>query len=224
MQTVNPVLESKPLREFCGAKTRNGGTCKRSPMANGRCYMHGGPTPGGLASPNLTNGRYSKYLKGLPQLRKDYQAALADPAIVALDGELALLTVRAGELLDRLGKTKPPPWEKVQQLAKEALSLEGADQQNTIRELAELVNEGANAVTVTEQSWAELRELVQERARVASVEWKRLNDINGLVTVEQLLLFVRAFMDAARETVTDQAMLKAFQAKTVALLPPPKDE
>lgn len=30
----------------CGAKTRNGGACASPAMANGRCRMHGGPSPG----------------------------------------------------------------------------------------------------------------------------------------------------------------------------------
>lgn len=39
----------------CGAKTRNGGTCKNAPMPNGRCRMHGGK-----AGRPITHGRYSE--------------------------------------------------------------------------------------------------------------------------------------------------------------------
>ncbi|WP_083219387.1 HGGxSTG domain-containing protein [Bradyrhizobium icense] len=30
----------------CGAKTRSGKPCRSPAMANGRCRMHGGPSPG----------------------------------------------------------------------------------------------------------------------------------------------------------------------------------
>ncbi|WFU44981.1 HGGxSTG domain-containing protein [Bradyrhizobium sp. CB82] len=30
----------------CGARTRNGSPCQSPAMPNGRCRMHGGPSPG----------------------------------------------------------------------------------------------------------------------------------------------------------------------------------
>src|SRR5215468_2770168 len=43
----------------CGAPR----PCERLAMANGRCQVHGGLTPAGIANPNLTaGGKYSKYL------------------------------------------------------------------------------------------------------------------------------------------------------------------
>ncbi len=230
------MTDQKPITDFprnakgqriCGAnRTKGQGKCQQTILyPNGRCKKHGGPTPNGMASPHAKHLRYSKYMKQLPQLRKDYQAALADPALVALDGELALLTVRAGELLERLGKAVPPPWEEARKLVGMLCSTEqGPDQQLLLGELRQLVGTGADAIKVGEQAWAELRQIVQERTRTAAAEWKRLNDIEGLVTVEQCLLFIQGFMMAAKETVTDPKMLQAFQRKVVGLLPAPKDE
>jgi hypothetical protein len=39
----------------CGAKTRRGSPCRAPAMANGRCRMHGGPSPGAL--PGNDNAR-----------------------------------------------------------------------------------------------------------------------------------------------------------------------
>jgi hypothetical protein len=50
------------MQETCGAKTRNGHSCKNAPMQNGRCRMHGGMTPKGVDSPQYKTGRYSKYV------------------------------------------------------------------------------------------------------------------------------------------------------------------
>ena len=40
----------------CGAKTRKGTPCKAPAMANGRCRMHGGKSPGAPYGPR--NGSY----------------------------------------------------------------------------------------------------------------------------------------------------------------------
>ncbi|WP_454888686.1 HGGxSTG domain-containing protein [Sphingobium indicum] len=34
-------------RLICGAKRRNGEPCRKLPMRNGRCHLHGGKTPRG---------------------------------------------------------------------------------------------------------------------------------------------------------------------------------
>src|SRR5258707_14990636 len=40
---VQSVLLGKPC---CGARTRSGNSCRAPAMLNGRCRMHGGPSPG----------------------------------------------------------------------------------------------------------------------------------------------------------------------------------
>lgn len=63
-------------KKTCGAKTRSGEPCKRAPMANGRCRLHGGLSTGAP----LKHGRRSKYLpKGLRELYNelDQDAELA---------------------------------------------------------------------------------------------------------------------------------------------------
>jgi len=45
----------------CGAKTRKGSPCQSPAMANGRCRMHGGPSPGAPKGNQnaYKHGRYS---------------------------------------------------------------------------------------------------------------------------------------------------------------------
>ena len=45
----------------CGARTRSGKPCQSPAMANGRCRMHGGPSPGApKGNPNaFKHGRYT---------------------------------------------------------------------------------------------------------------------------------------------------------------------
>jgi hypothetical protein len=45
----------------CGAKTRSGKSCRSPAMSNGRCRMHGGPSPGAPKGNqnSLKHGRYT---------------------------------------------------------------------------------------------------------------------------------------------------------------------
>lgn len=45
----------------CGARTRSGKPCQSPGMPNGRCRMHGGPSPGAAKGNQhaLKHGRYS---------------------------------------------------------------------------------------------------------------------------------------------------------------------
>src|SRR5688500_15140239 len=74
----------------CGARTRYGGPCRQPAMrTNGRCRMHGGKTPSGLASPNLLHGRYSKDLP--TQLLTRFEEALEDRELLSLRQDVGLL-------------------------------------------------------------------------------------------------------------------------------------
>ncbi|WP_432813837.1 HGGxSTG domain-containing protein [Sphingopyxis alaskensis] len=75
--TNNPIRSLPPGSSEaprCGAKTRSGSACQSRAMANGRCRMHGGTSPGapkgnqnarkhGARSAEIA--RLSKLLRGL---------------------------------------------------------------------------------------------------------------------------------------------------------------
>ncbi len=59
---VTTNLNDVPEERRCGAKTRSGEPCKNwSISPSGRCRMHGGKSYGGMASPTLKHGWYSRY-------------------------------------------------------------------------------------------------------------------------------------------------------------------
>jgi hypothetical protein len=51
------ALKLANLTKRCGAKTRQKGFCQSPAMKNGRCYMHGGKSPG--APKGSKHGRYT---------------------------------------------------------------------------------------------------------------------------------------------------------------------
>lgn len=78
----------------CGAKTRNGGKCKLSPV-NGkkRCKLHGGKSTGPINQRGNSNGAKpgSLYSRYLTQEEKDISASLE---LGSLDEEIRLTRVR----------------------------------------------------------------------------------------------------------------------------------
>jgi hypothetical protein len=60
----------------CGARRRDGETCRGAAMANGRCRMHGGPstgprTPEGLARSRRSNWKHGYYSAKAKRVRRD---------------------------------------------------------------------------------------------------------------------------------------------------------
>jgi hypothetical protein len=86
------------MQETCGAKTRNGQSCKNAPMQNGRCRMHGGTTPKGVDSPQYKTGRYSKYVS--QDLQSSIQA-LDEYPLLDLADELQTQRALLSEYLSR---------------------------------------------------------------------------------------------------------------------------
>jgi len=75
--------EDYPIpRVFCGARTRDGGTCKQPAMATGRCRLHGGKSKGGRQHGQYKHGFYTREAMALRRklrdLLREAQEALAD--------------------------------------------------------------------------------------------------------------------------------------------------
>jgi hypothetical protein len=190
----NPMPSRKP-HAVCGARCRDGRACTQRPMANGRCKMHGGKTPGGIASPHFRHGRYSKYVPR--NLRGAYETARADEELVSLRDELALLTVRITQLLQELSANPTSPGGDVLTALDRLKAAGGGDDAGpALAALEQVVRNGRDAGRAQEAIWREIREVVQEKTRTARAQWTRLGDLQGVVTVEQALAFAKALLAA----------------------------
>jgi hypothetical protein len=183
----------------CGALVvKKGRPCTRAAMANGRCQVHGGMTPHGVASPHFKHGRYSKYLP--TRLADRYEEAERDPNLLRLDGEIALIDVRLRTVLDGLGRGESPDlWELLQ----EAWTNYEDGQANAIDRIGGIIAQG-----IAEQhTWKELRSLIRDRVRLVESERKRLVELNQMITAEQAMLFMAAVVDTVRRYVSDRDAL-----------------
>lgn len=103
------------MSNFCGAKTRSGGTCKSKGMPNGRCRMHGGRAS--ITHKNNKNavkigGIYSQYLTD------EEKKISAELELGSLDDELRLTKIR----LVRALKAESKQQEQIDELELDAYS------------------------------------------------------------------------------------------------------
>lgn len=77
---------------FCGAKTRDGSTCKNHAMANGRCRLHGGKSTGAKTNHKNQNakkhGIYSQFIS------QEEHEIVEQATLDNIDSELILCKVR----------------------------------------------------------------------------------------------------------------------------------
>jgi hypothetical protein len=212
-------------RRVCGALNRSGRPCQRAPAANGRCNLHGGKSLAGIASPTFKHGRRSVYLKLLPrEIGSRYKACLDDPELVSLKEELALQKARIAELCGQLNTGPAPPWAEVNQAFAAFRAAQAAKDVDAMKaslaKVEQVIAAGMNTAARQAEVWEELLAVIQQKTRTAAAEWKRLGDLQGLLTVEDALAFAKCFIVAAREVVTDPDVLARLQERTLKLLPP----
>lgn len=92
------------MADTCGAKTRNGGKCKRAPMANGRCRLHGGLSTGNpKAAGNTSAIKHGFYSDALFD---DGERELYSIATIGnLDDEIRLAKVKLFRYVKASGST-----------------------------------------------------------------------------------------------------------------------
>jgi hypothetical protein len=193
----------------CGAKTRSGGTCKGLAMENGRCRMHGGATPSGIASPAYRTGRYSRHLPA--RLAARYQEATSDPELLELRAEVALVDARLADLLARVDSGESGQlWANLYAARGALLEArrrnDALGQAVALNTIIDLVGRGHADYA----AWAEIGQTVEQRRRLVESERKRLVEAQQMITVEKAMLLIGAIGGIIKSHVTDRAQLTAI--------------
>lgn len=202
------------MRE-CGAKTRSGKTCRSVAMANGRCRMHGGKSPTGLASGTFTTGKYSKFIPA--RLTARYGEALADTTLLELREEVALLDARLSDVLSRVDTGESgAAWKMVDTAFRLYQTFRGVDPVKELRAFADL--ETAITTGLADYAaWGEIATIIEQRRRLVESERKRLVEMQQMITTEQAMALLAMVVDTVRRHVPDRAALAAISAELVQL-------
>jgi hypothetical protein len=212
-----------PAKHLCGAKTRSGGECTQPAMANGRCRMHGGRSPRGVAHPSFKTGRFSRSIPS--RLSHSYEQALADPRKLELDNELALLICRNEELLATLHSGESGAlWKRLRNAKREmdkarekaktawehgdfqAQAKHRAKVDDLQEEILRLIERGASEA----ERWDELRTNMEQQRKLSESERKRLVEAHQVATVEEIMALMGALLAIIKKHVPDPATRRAI--------------
>jgi hypothetical protein len=197
----------------CTAKNRQGEQCKHAAInGTSKCRFHGGASLIGIASPTFKTGRYSKHLP--TRLAAKYAEALADPDLLALRDEIALIHTRQTELLEHLDTGLAlRRWKDAQAAYGEArAAIAGKDSvgfQVAMVALGDALNAGMGDYAI----WQEIVEMTEQRRRLVESEHKRLVNMQQMISTERAMALLAVITDTIRRHVSDPSALAAIAAE-----------
>lgn len=172
-------------------------------MSNGRCKLHGGATPSGLASPHTKTGRYSKDLP--TRLLARFESGLDDPELINLRREVSLIDSRIGEMLQQVEQGEAGHvWGLLQKAVNEYRKAEAKGEPVffALNAIFEIVERGVNDILL----WREIQGIVEQRRKLVESESKRQVDLSKNLTLEQVGLFYKALTQAIKEEVAPDVL------------------
>lgn len=196
------------------------GRCQSNKVfPNGRCKLHGGMTPAGIAANNYQGKGYSKYL---PQrVKDDYQQALIDPSLIELQSELALIEARMADVLRQLDTGESGnTWRAAQQNMRELLIIlqtKDADPQaqaQALNALRRTIDQGAGNYAM----WEEVRTLIDAKRRLVETETRRAVSSKMYLTLDRAGLLIDALILAVTDNVTDRNVLARIQREWIRVI------
>ena len=200
----------------CGAKTRSGTPCKRQALPNGRCKLHGGLTPSGMALPQFRTGRYSKAIPA--RLLARYEQAQRDPDLLAVREEVALLDARLADLLSRVDTGEAGTlWKQARQALKAFHAARAAGETKAMHEALVDLDQTIGRAVADYAAWDELGSVIEQRRKLVESERKRLIEMQQMISAEKAMTLVQALLESVRQNVSDRQQLAAIQSDFVRL-------
>ncbi|MDP3717111.1 MAG: hypothetical protein Q8T13_04995 [Acidobacteriota bacterium] len=198
---------------ICAARRKSGGKCQTTKlMRGGRCRLHGGKSLAGLESPSLRHGKFSKDLpKGIGILHR-YEAALADPDLLNLRSELALMDARIAELLSQLdGGAGKKAWRAADahlEAVRVALDKkDGPAAAAGLVKLKETLSSGLAEASV----WSGIHDAFNLKRKLLDTETRRERTLHQSVALGQVMNLVNLIASSIHANITDRKVLAAIQ-------------
>lgn len=195
----------------CTAKARTTGIqCRREAVpGRGVCYLHGGRSLRGIASPRFVHGRYSRDIP--TNMISRYKQSMQDGDLLILRQEISLMDARVSLLLKQLGSNESGEnWENLKKTFDDlvdAVKNQNRDRmRNKLNAMKEIIDTGAGDNAI----WKEINITIDQRRKLVADERKRLVDAQQMITIEQAMIFVSAVMDSVRTNVKDRTALAAI--------------
>lgn len=187
-----------------------------------RCHVHGGKTPKGLASPNLTQGGiYSKYLP--VNLLSQYESLLSlGQDLFKIDDETAVVTVLLQQQLDRIESGESGmAWQRIKELYQE-LTVLGQRQNKSpedIQKFNRLFVELGDVISGGSMSYGarnEAVDLVDRKRKLVADQRRDWAAKHQAMTFDRVLLLLTAM--AASVTQSLEKHISSDKDRTAVLM------
>jgi len=217
-------MGTRAEQRLCGAKNRQGESCRAVAMANGRCRNHGGKSLSGAAHPRFRDGRRSRYLP--KRLLAQYAEAMQDEELLSLRADIALVDSRLVDVLQhvesgeswRLWHDLHKKWQAFTRVYGRDETAEGV----AFAEVHALIRNGYHDWA----AWQDVLALIQQRRKLVESERRAMVENQRVISVEQAAMLLALLVDSVRREVTDRTVLRRVTetyAQLVGQPPPPHD-
>lgn len=210
-----------PVPGKCGAKLRGSNPsryCTMYPLAGRpRCRYHGGKSLAGAEHPGFKGRGWSKYL---PQRLGDRLGeALMDPELTSLTHELALIDVRMGELLEKLGTGDTEfIWDQVKDAVEQTRNAHTAGKGDDVLKQLDRLEELAHKAQEDRAVWNDVHGVIEQRRRLADTERKREELLGATMNAQQAMTFIAALQLAVNDEIKDSDMRTRLAQRLRVLL------
>lgn len=213
-------------RQICGHWNPNKQrVCRQTDLQpNGRCNWHGGNSPTGEANGQWKGGvsrdrrphqyRYDPYLP--EKLLQRYEEAEEDTELISSRAEMALVTTRIQEVVERLDQGEAGAlWLACRDLIKEYRRERDVDVQKAVLdELFDVIQKGAQDY----MGWQEIQQLAETRRRLSETEQKRMVNLRQYITAEQATHLVATITGVVLRNVHDPATIARIRDELARVL------
>lgn len=186
----------------CAAKSKQTGQrCRQRPTPGMKvCRFHGGKSLKGIANPAFKRGDYSRYAP--VRLADKIQVHLADPDVMNLRSEAALLTAQIGETLEVLDVGGVlARWQEIAGLVSPLRRAIEEQDELALVAIADRLDAAIIGASEERGRWGELLDYIDQKRKVVEAQAK-VDQRETLSTVEQGLLI--AYMTQALALVRAQ--------------------
>lgn len=176
------------------------------------CRMHGGASVRSLRSKQFRTGIYAKAMpKGV---QRNFEAISKDPELLVMRKEIALLTHRVEELLERVyreggeGEPEGPVasaerWREVKKHWREyKLASRSAKGEDKAAFHFDLLDELIAAGAADYDAWEEIERIADRIRKLKAAESRRIVEQHQVYTAEQLAVFMASISAVAIEVIT----------------------
>lgn len=209
----------------CSARSKRAGRRCLNPALAGRdkCRSHAGTSPDGSshAGPNNPNWRGGLSLprySGPPILNERLAAAMADPELLTLHAEVALVTARIQELVGLLSAgVDPETFAATSSRLLAAMDAgDVAAQRTALEQLAALRTD----VRASDGTWSRIVRMVERRRKLVDTASRREQLLNLHMSLKDATLHGQALMTACTRHIRDPTLLRAIVDEIQAIVGP----